>query len=319
MYMDKSLIDRFSSKRVLVLGDVMLDWYIRGESLRENPEAPVPLLDYQSQDYAPGGAANAACNIVGLGGKAILVGVTGNDEHKFTLIKKLQVQGIESHFTDADRPTTTKMRILAQGKYVARVDFEKRAPIDQQVEDRLLHSFENLRADAIIVSDYAKGAITQRVYNGAKEFARIRGIPLFVDPKPKSKVDYAGATVIKFNHKEACEVIGAPPDNGTMIVDIGPQLVAKYGSDIVVTRADKGVSVFPRTGGMTTIDTKARQIADVSGAGDTFLAALTLASVSGATLEQAVTLANHAAGIKVGKIGAVPVTAAELMKDLRHD
>jgi D-beta-D-heptose 7-phosphate kinase/D-beta-D-heptose 1-phosphate adenosyltransferase len=314
--MDKKLIDAFAGKRVLVLGDVMLDWYIRGECVRENPEAPVPLLDYRSQDYAPGGAANAACNIVGLGGKAILVGVTGEDENKFTLIKKLQAQGIESHFTDADRQTTTKLRILAGGKYVARVDFEERKPIEARTEDRLMRSFKNQRADAMIVSDYAKGAVTPRVYAAAKEFAAVRGIPLFVDPKPKSKLDYSGATVIKFNHKEACEVMGVTQDNGTTIADIGPQLVAKYGADIVVTRADKGVSVFPRAGGMTTIDTKARQVADVSGAGDTFLAALTLASISGATLEQAVTIANHAAGIKVGKIGAVPVSQAELRKDL---
>jgi D-beta-D-heptose 7-phosphate kinase/D-beta-D-heptose 1-phosphate adenosyltransferase len=156
------------------------------------------------------------------------------------------------------------------------------------------------------------------LFNALLAAAQQRGIPLLVDHKPKSRVDCTGATVIKLNHKEACDLAGAAHENGEGIARIGSQLSNKYKSEIVVTRAEKGVSIFSKDGRASTIQTKARRVADVSGAGDTFLAALTLALVSGAGIEDAVHIGNHAAGIKVGKVGAVPVTIDELRSDLQH-
>lgn len=314
--MDRSLVDKFSGKTVLVLGDVMLDKYIWGEVSRISPEAPVPIVHVQRESCAPGGAANVASNLASLGAKAVLVGVVGNDAHKDMLCRELEQRGIIAKLALDDRPTITKVRVMGQKQQLVRVDYEHTRPLDQEMEQRIIDVVRGTPADAIIISDYAKGVVTQTLYDELKRLAEERRIQLFVDVKPRHKVRYAGATVIKTNHKEACELAGVEEHNGDGMTEIGRKLVAQLQSHVVVTRGAQGVSVFSREGAVRHVPTQAKQVFDVTGAGDTFLAAFALAFIAGESLEDAAWVANHAAGIKVGKVGTASVSAEELRREL---
>ncbi|MEM4254076.1 MAG: bifunctional ADP-heptose synthase [Candidatus Woesearchaeota archaeon] len=314
--MDKSIIDRFKEKTILVLGDVMLDRYIWGNVSRVSPEAPVPVVEVQSETYAPGGAANAANNIVSLGGRAVLVGMVGDDMHKDILIKELEQRGIASQLILDNRPTTTKIRVMGIKQQLARIDYEYKHPIDDETGKKILDVIKDTPCDGIIISDYAKGIITQQLYNDILHLAEALKVPVFVDVKPRRQINYAGATVVKTNNKEACELVGVEEHNGDQIEEIGKRLVQDLNSHVIITRGAKGVSIFGKEGTTTHIPTKAKQVFDVTGAGDTFLAAFALAFVSGASLEDASIIANQAAGIKVGKIGTASVSAEELRQEL---
>lgn len=314
--MDRSLVERFAGKTVLVLGDVMLDKYVWGRVTRISPEAPVPIVEVDRESYAPGGAANAASNIAALGGKTVLVGMVGDDLHQKTLAKELEQRGITARFVLDPRPTITKMRVMGNKQQLIRVDYERKHPIDAQAEQRVLDMLRKTPADAIIISDYAKGIITQGVYDAVKKLAAEQKIPLFVDIKPRAGIDYAGATVIKTNHKEACELAGVDEHNGDGMDEIGKQLVKRLQSHVLVTRGEKGVSIFSKDGNVKHVPTLAKQVFDVTGAGDTFLAAFALAFICGESLEDAAWVANHAAGIKVGKVGTASVSAEELRREL---
>ncbi|MEM4240123.1 MAG: D-glycero-beta-D-manno-heptose-7-phosphate kinase [Candidatus Woesearchaeota archaeon] len=315
--MDKSIIDRFPEKTILVLGDVMLDKYIWGRVSRISPEAPVQIVEVQSETYAPGGAANAANNIVSLGGKAVLIGMVGDDFHKDILIKELEQRGIASQLVLDNRPTTTKIRVMGQRQQLVRIDYEHKHPIDDETGKKILEVIKETPSDAIVISDYAKGIITQQLYDEILRLAESLKVPVFVDVKPRQAVNYAGATVIKTNHKEACELAGVEEHNDDGIENVGKMLVEHLKSNIVITRGERGVSIFSREGKITHAPTKAKQVFDVTGAGDTFLAALALSFASGASLEDSSIIANHAAGIKVGKIGTASVSAEELRQDLQ--
>jgi D-beta-D-heptose 7-phosphate kinase/D-beta-D-heptose 1-phosphate adenosyltransferase len=315
--MDTSIIDNFQSKNIIVLGDVMLDKYVWGRVTRISPEAPVPVVEVQKETYVPGGAANAANNIVSLGGKAVLIGMVGDDIHKDVLIKELEQRGIASQLVLDSRPTTTKVRVMGQKQQLVRIDYEHKHPIDEETGKRILDVIKDTPSDAIVISDYAKGIITQELYNEILHLAEALKVPVFVDAKPRRTISYAGATVIKTNNKEACELAGVEEHNGDQIEEIGKKLVEVLQSNIIITRGEKGVSIFSKEGNVTHVPTKAKQVFDVTGAGDTFLAAFALAFVSGASLEDSAIIANHAAGIKVGKIGTASVSADELRQDLQ--
>ncbi len=315
--MDKTLIEKFNEKTILVLGDVMLDRYIWGKVSRISPEAPVPVVEVQNETYVPGGAANTSNNIVALGGKAFLIGMVGDDAHKEILIKELEQRGITSQLVLDNRPTTTKIRVMGQKQQLVRIDYEHKHPIDSEAGKKILELLKEIPSDAIIISDYAKGIITQQLYDGIIALAVELKIPVFVDAKPRRTINYAGATVIKTNHKEACELAGVEEHNGDGIDEIGKKLVQELKSHVVITRGEKGVSVFSADGKVTNVPTVAKQVFDVTGAGDTFLAAFALSYVCGASLEDSAMLANRAAGIKVGKIGTASVSADELRQDLQ--
>ncbi len=314
--MDSRIIDQFATKTVLVLGDVMLDKYVWGRVTRISPEAPVPIVEIERESYAPGGAGNLASNIASLGGKVVLIGVVGDDAHKDVLARELAQRGIFGKLLVDNRPTITKMRIMGHKQQLMRVDYEQTHYIDAPTQERVLDLVRKTPADAIVVSDYAKGLITQALYNEVLRIAEERQIPLLVDVKPKHKVNYAGATVIKTNHKEACELAGVDEHNGDGMEGIGRNLIAQLQSHVVVTRGEKGVSIFSRDGATVHVPTRAKQVFDVTGAGDTFLAGLTLAFICGESLEGSAHIANHAAGIKVGKVGTASVSAEELRKEL---
>lgn len=313
---DVGILGRFESRKILVLGDVMLDKYVWGDVTRISPEAPVQVVHVQRETFAPGGAANVACNIAALGGKAVIAGVVGNDAHKDVLLKELEIRGVQASLLCDDRPTVTKVRVMGRKQQLIRIDYEQTRHVSDAVERQLLQIVKSSGADAIVVSDYAKGCITQNLFDSVKAFARESGIPLLVDVKPKSRLNYYGASVVKTNHKEACELAGVEVQNGEGIDLVGRQLVQKFDSNVVITRGELGVSVFTKDGRSNHIPTRERQVFDVTGAGDTFLAAFALSFASHAGIDDSAIIANHAAGIKVGKVGTASVSVEELGREL---
>ena len=317
---DDALLDvltRFPGKCVLIVGDVMLDEYIWGEVRRVSPEAPVPVVELQRQTYVPGGAANAAANVASLGGRALLGGVVGDDTQAGLLREASSRRGVEGDglLNDPDRPTTTKTRVIAHNQQVLRVDREERSPLSPQMEEALLGWAEKHleQANALLLSDYAKGVVTPRLAQQVIRMAQSAGKPIIVDPKGRDYRKYRGATVVTPNTQEARLALNHllnPPED---LFELGWQLLKLLeGSAVLITRGPEGMSLFEPNHQPVHIPAVARHIYDVTGAGDTVVAALTMALAAGATLEQAAWLANAAAGIKVGKVGTATVSLEEL-------
>lgn len=317
---DKALLDilaNFPGKRVLILGDVMLDEYIWGEVHRISPEAPVPVVEIQRRTYAPGGAGNAAASTAALGGQAILAAIVGQDTQATVLREALSGYGVEGDglITVPDRPTTTKTRIIAHNQQVVRADYEECKPLVPQMEDVLLAWVEKHlgEADALLLSDYVKGVITPRIAEGVIGLAREADKPIVVDPKGRDYRKYRGATVVTPSTKEARLALNHllnPPDD---LLEMGQQLLTLLeGSAILMTRGPEGMTLFDFGHQAVHIPAMARHVYDVTGAGDTVAATLSLALAAGATLERGARLANTAAGIVVSKVGTATVTLDEL-------
>jgi D-glycero-beta-D-manno-heptose-7-phosphate kinase len=316
------LVSAFSTAHVLVIGDAMLDTFIVGRVTRISPEAPVPVVAFDHQTHRVGGAANVAHNITALGGHATLVAVTGQDDNSKTLMQGCRDAGIEAGFiaTDSERVTTTKVRIVTErNQQVARVDYEQDAEIAGEVEHGLVGAIRTHGGDAsaIIVSDYLKGCVTKRVMEAAVDAARQRGIPLLVDPKIPHIDYYAGATVITPNHHEA-EIATHSRIRSTTDARLAASAFRELArcDAVLMTRGDQGMWLLAGEA-EGQLAASAREVADVTGAGDTVIATLALAMAAGATLLEAAHLANEAAGIAVGKFGAATVTPAELLHALQ--
>ena len=304
-------IERFRGKRILVIGDIMLDKYLNGDVSRISPEAPVPIVTVKNERFVPGGAANVACNIASLGGNAVMAGVIGKDEPGTLLMKELQERGIETSqvIVDRKKPTTQKVRVVAQNQQLLRVDYEDAGNICHETEMELIKSVrkEIPGVDALVVSDYAKGVITPELMKSIQS-ARNNKV-LIVDPKPTHRSLYTEVSVITPNLKEAMEMA---PREESSIDGMGNYLVNELKSTILITLGEKGMALFQKDGKKTEIPTHAKEVFDVSGAGDTVVAALALALSSGASVEQAAMIANYAAGVKVGKRGTASVGVEEL-------
>ena len=316
--MDANLIkilEKFKDKKIIVLGDIMLDKYIFGNVERISPEAPVQIVGVEKECFIPGGAANVANNIVALDANVFVVGVVGKDIEAKILLKELKKRkvNIDGIVTDNNVPTTQKVRVFGQKQQLLRIDYEKKDYLNKEAENKIIAFIKEKikETDAIIISDYAKGVITKDLMANVKELAK--GILLIVDPKPKHKAFYAGVNLITPNVKEAREMSGKEEVN-----EMGRELMEELNAPVLITRGEKGMSLF-EWNGVTNIATEAKEVFDVSGAGDTTVAALTLALTAGATLEQAAILANHAAGITVEKIGASTVSIKELKKSLEKN
>ena len=316
------LASAFSTAHVLVVGDAMLDTFIVGRVTRISPEAPVPVVAFDHQTHRIGGAANVAHNITALGGHATLVAVTGQDDNSNLLLQGCRDAGIEAGFiaTDSGRVTTTKVRIVTErNQQVARVDYENDAEISGDLEHGLVGAVRTHGGDAsaIIVSDYLKGCVTTRVMDAALDVARQRGIPLLVDPKIPHIDYYAGATLITPNHHEA-EIATHTRIRSATDARLGASAfrdLAKCEA-VLMTRGDQGMWLLA-SDAEGQLAAAAREVADVTGAGDTVIATLALAIGSGATTLEAAHLANEAAGIAVGKFGAATVTPTELLRALQ--
>jgi D-beta-D-heptose 7-phosphate kinase/D-beta-D-heptose 1-phosphate adenosyltransferase len=309
----------WSNKRLLVVGDLMLDKYIWGEVGRISPEAPVPVVRGIRQEDKPGGAANVAMNLAHLGAKTTVVGFTGGDENEQLLKKVLEQNTISSRLIHSEGyPTITKSRILGGRQQMLRLDFERLGNRSQSDYDRLVAStLEELPgADALVISDYAKGAITPKVCRSLISVARKLGIPVLVDPKSADYAHYRGATTICPNLSELARAAHLDPGNLDALLTAAESMIASYDIEfLTATLSEKGIALV-RPGNRFIAPAKARQVFDVSGAGDTVIAVLALGLASGLLPETAVELANLAAGIVVGKVGTVPVEKHELLAAL---
>lgn len=316
------LLEQFKNKKILVIGDIMLDKYIWGDVSRISPEAPVQVVNVLKETYAPGGASNVASNASALNAKVFMVGIAGNDEAKSTLLEELRKRGIstEGIFIDKDKPTTQKVRIVGRGQQLLRVDYEKKEHVHQAIEHSIVSFIEKIikDIDVIVISDYAKGVITPEVSSKIIETARNHSKALIVDPKPKHRDLYANATLITPNNAEASEMTGIEDSSEDAVLEMGPKLMKHLNTNVLVTRGEKGMSLFEKDGSITHIPTKAKEVYSIIGAGDTVVATIALALASGADLREAATLANIAAGIKVGKIGTASVSIEEIKKGIEE-
>jgi rfaE bifunctional protein kinase chain/domain len=307
-----------TAKTVLVLGDVILDEYVTGEVRRISPEAPVPVVDFRSRFFVAGGAANVAANVAALGCRALVAGVVGRDDEAQQLKTALAKTGVDATalLPDGTRPTSVKMRILAQNQQIVRLDREVRAPISAALEDALLNWVEqNLpKADACILSDYGKGVVTPRIAQKAMALCRVAGVPVLVDPKRLDARALHGATLVKPNKNEAERLVGREIHDEASFLEAGRQLASSLdGTAVLITRGALGMSLFRNRWDPFHVATVARNVYDVTGAGDTVIATLAISLAAKATLEQAVVLASQSAAIAVQKLGTATVTPAELI------
>lgn len=309
------LLAAAASQHVVIVGDAMLDVYLRGDVDRISPEAPVPVVRVRERKLALGGAANVAQNVAALGAGCDLVATVGDDRAGATLRTQLEQAHIESRsLVTVARPTTTKTRVMARSQQLLRFDEEDDADLDatdvQRVLDALARVMEH--ATALVFEDYNKGVLVPGVISGAIELARARGLPIVVDPKFRNFFAYRGATVFKPNRRELESALGAAFD--LEHPEALPQTFERLGVDnLLLTLGELGMALVAADGVVHRVPTTAREVYDVVGAGDTVTAYLATMLAAGASVLEAAIVANYAAGVEVGKLGAATVTAAEVL------
>ena len=310
------LIGRMKSSRVAVVGDIMIDRYLYGDTERLSPEAPVPVVTVRERSAKLGGAANVAANVSSMGASCLLVGTVGDDADGAAIRQELVVARLDGRHvvTVAGRPTTSKTRIIARSQQIVRIDDEVDALLEGPDLARLIAAVREALADAdaLLLEDYNKGALAPGLIKAAMEAARRRGIPVVVDPKYRQFFEYAGATVFKPNRRELESALGAAVDlqNRNAI----PEVLARLRVDnLLVTLGADGMLLVTKDGGSLRIPSIAREVYDVSGAGDTVTAWLGTALAAGASLMEAAQLANYAAGVEVGKPGVATVSPEEVL------
>lgn len=305
-------------RKVVVLGDVMLDEFVWGDVTRISPEAPVPVVDIQRESFHLGGAANVLANLVALGAHASVVGVIGNDVAGERLRSSLRNAGADQDeylVTDEHRPSTVKTRIIAHSQLVVRADRESRRPVNGQTESRIIEALQAAleNAAALIVSDYDKGVVTPRILEKILPLAYDR-VPVLIDPKLRNFGAYRPATLVTPNHHEALRMASLEADTDEGLHEAARRIRAALHCDaVLITRGDRGMMLLEGTGAPVYVATAAREVYDVTGAGDTVIATLAAALTAGSSLIEAAALANHAAGIVVGKIGTATANASELI------
>lgn len=317
----ESLLRRLEGRKVAVLGDVMLDEYLFGEVSRISPEAPVPIVRIVKERAVLGGAANVAANLKALGAEPLLIGTLQKDAAGDRVLGLLGGLGISISglVLDTSRPTIIKTRVIGQQQQMLRIDREDAGQPDAAVliglKDRLGRALAE--ASALIVSDYAKGVVNEPVMQVVRETCGRRNLPWIVDPKPSHKALYRGATLMTPNTKEATELTARPARSDMEVTVAGRTLMADLGlKGLLVTRSERGMALFAPDAGHTApwmIPTEAREVFDVSGAGDTVIAAFSAAIAAGAGWPEAAMLANAAAGVVVAKVGTATVTPDELL------
>jgi len=315
------LAARVAGRRVVVVGDVMLDHFIVGRIDRISPEAPVPVVRFTRDEFRLGGAANVANNVRALGGRAALVGLVGTDEAAAKLRHELEAAGVDARglVSDSARPTTRKVRVVTpRNQQIARVDYEDDADPSsashKSLCDRVTAAAKD--ADVMVLSDYRKGVVTPDVIAAAVASARAAGIPLLVDPKIPQAERYKGATLITPNHHEAEVMTRLTIRTADDARQAARHIHDESGASVLITWGEHGMWLLDRAGGRTEeahLPAAAREVADVTGAGDTVIATLALAYAAGARLPEAARLANLAAGLVVAKFGPAVVTPAELL------
>ncbi|HEX6738109.1 MAG TPA: D-glycero-beta-D-manno-heptose-7-phosphate kinase [Vicinamibacteria bacterium] len=317
----EALFRSFARRRVLVVGDVMLDEFVWGRVARISPEAPVPVVEVMGQSFHLGGAANVAANVRALGGEAVVAGVIGRDVAGERVRESLARAGVEDALAVAedDRPTTLKTRIIAHHQQVVRADRERTDEVDAALERALVTRLEPAlaAAHAVVVSDYQKGVVTARLMRALLARARRRGLPLLVDPKVRHFPRYRGVDLVTPNQLEAEQATGVRIRDEADLRTAAERILRQLGCGaVLVTRGENGMSLFPRGGRPVHVPTAAREVFDVTGAGDTVIATLGLALGARARLPEAAVLANFAAGVAVGKLGTATAAPSEVLDAL---
>ncbi|MGD1044880.1 MAG: D-glycero-beta-D-manno-heptose-7-phosphate kinase [Bacteroidota bacterium] len=314
----------FAGKRIAVVGDLMLDRYFWGTVSRISPEAPVPVVEVDEESTRLGGAANVANNIASLGGVPLMIGVVGKDIGADMLQNLIAGNGFPTDgiVVDDSRPTTIKTRVIAHGQHVVRIDQEEKVDLNADTQARVLSSIENQIAslDGIILEDYNKGVLTKELIKSVIKMAKDHKKTITVDPKFNNFFDYQGVSVFKPNRKEAEEALGRRlhtfKDMEAAAIELFTRLNAE---NILLTLGEKGMLLLERNGSLAHVETKTRNVADVSGAGDTVIATLTMAMVAGASVVESAALANYAGGIVCGEVGIVPIDKSVLIQTILKD
>lgn len=315
----EKILTSFSGRSIAVLGDVMLDEFCWGKVDRISPEAPVPVVQVKKETWRPGGAANVATNLVAMGAKAHIFGIIGDDGSGRRLTETLQDEGIKTDglIVDSGRRTSVKTRIIGQNQQMLRVDREHTEPIDYQCQKSILTVMLDMidELDGVIVSDYAKGVIVEDLFKELVTKFRQKGKFISVDPRQKNFPFYKKQTIITPNVKEAQEALGGRIlESEEDILKGGADLLKQTGSDaILITRSEKGMTLFERNKEPLTIPTKAIKVFDVTGAGDTVISTFSLGLAAGCTMPQAAEVANLAAGVVVGIVGTAAATQEQVL------
>ncbi|MDX2041623.1 MAG: D-glycero-beta-D-manno-heptose-7-phosphate kinase [Acidobacteriota bacterium] len=317
----QEILGQFPNHKLIVLGDLMLDEFIWGEVRRISPEAPVPVVEVKRESWHLGGAGNVVSNLIELGAKALPIGIIGDDEAGGLMRRKFAERGAATDglIIEDSRPTTRKTRIVAHSQQMVRADREDRSPISADIEDRVIAVFKTAlcEAEAVIISDYDKGLLTPRVLEAVISATRAAGKIVCLDPKIKNFLSYQNVDVITPNQPEAERA------SGIEIVDDASLIAAAHRirellicANVLITRGEHGMSLLDAEDRLTHIPTVAREVYDVTGAGDTVIATLALAMATGASVADAAVIANHAAGVVVAKVGTATVTPTELAETL---
>jgi rfaE bifunctional protein kinase chain/domain len=319
----QTLFENLTGKRVAVIGDLMLDRYFWGSVARISPEAPVPVVEVESESTRLGGAANVANNIASLGGIPFMVGVVGDDDSGKALTGIVRECGFpeEGILVDAARPTTVKTRVIANHQHVVRVDREVKHDIAEGVQSRFLDVLRRNAGslDAIIIEDYNKGVVVKSLIKELVEFAKKNRIIITVDPKFNNFFEYKQVTVFKPNRKETEEALGVRLNDQASVEQAGRTLVERLEAEnVLLTLGEQGMTLVEGAGQMTHVPTAARRVADVSGAGDTVISTLTMVLAAGGSIREASMLANVAGGIVCGEVGIVPIDSGELLKTVSN-
>jgi len=317
------LLGQVGDRSVVVLGDVMLDEFIWGDVSRISPEAPVPVVDIRRESTHLGGAANVLANLVALGAKACAIGVVGKDAAaeriRASMRQESSAQTDELLICDESRPTTIKTRIIAHNQMVVRADRERRAPVDAQTEDGIVNAVRNALANAhaLIISDYDKGVVTPRILSEVLPAAYGR-MPVLIDPKMRNFYAYHPATLVTPNHHEALRLTNLDEDSDQTLQTAARMIRGRLSCDaVLITRGDRGMILLEGDRDPVYVETAAREVYDVTGAGDTVIATLGAALAAGASMTEAAVLANQAAGIVVGKLGTATASAAEVLDSIQ--
>lgn len=316
--MVESLFQRASTLKCLVVGDLMLDEYLWGRTDRISPEAPVQVVDVLREDLRLGGAGNVANNLLALGCQVTVASVIGEDENGWALLKAFSRQGVDTApiYQEPGRRTGRKTRVIAANQQIVRIDRESREPLSGQIEQQLINWLQQhiTGFDVVLVSDYLKGVLTPSVLASVTSTASRRNIPVLVDPKGSDYSKYRGATCLTPNRKEAEAASGVPIQDGASLQQAADTIMSTVGLDnLLITRSEEGMSLFCGNGETVHIPTVAREVFDVTGAGDTVLALLACGLAGGLPLAESARLANVAAGIAVAKLGTSTVTPAEII------
>ncbi len=320
----EEIFKNLNGQRIAIIGDLMIDRYFWGTVTRVSPEAPVPVLDIETESNRLGGAANVANNIKSLGGIPMLLGLLGNDGSGKIFLEICKEQGLDTSgiIFDDERPTTVKTRVIANNQHVVRIDREVKKEANNNLQKKLLQILKSniSSVDAIIIEDYNKGVVGREIISGAINISKKYNKIITIDPKFNNFFEYKNVTVFKPNRKETEEALGIKLKDNQTLEYAGKKLVDTLQAEyVIITRGEFGMAVFGRNGSFKNIQTTARSVLDVSGAGDTVISTLTMAMVSGADIIEAAVLANTAGGIVCGEVGIVPIDKDELLQTLLED